>query len=129
MGSREKKGRKGTLPDYWAQQMIGSDLLKKEIETAPTVKKKPFVQLFDSNRQDRHDEFVKNIISGTGKQSVLPELGDGIRTFETNWLSDYSKHTEKLLDNVDKICGDPSSIKESNANRELNTNIESDGNR
>ena len=108
LGVGERKER-GTLPDYWAQKMIGADLLKKEIESAPSIEKQPFVQLFDSNRQSRHSEFVKNIISGDGTHSVLPELGeDGIRTFETNYLSDYSKHTERLLDNVDKVCGDPS---------------------
>ena len=37
----------GALPDYWAQEMIGADLLKKENESAPPPKKKPFVQLFD----------------------------------------------------------------------------------
>ena len=108
LGKEKIESGRGTLPDYWAQKMVGADLLKKEIESAPPIEKKPFVQLFDSNRQGRHDEFVKNIISGNGKNSVLPELRDGIRTFETNYLSDYSKHTERLLDEVDKVCGESS---------------------
>ena len=103
-----KAGGRGILPDYWAQKMTGADLLKTEIGSAPPIKKQPFVQLFDSNRQNRHDESVKNIISSKGKHSVLPELGDGIRTFETNYLSDYSKHTERLLNDVDKVCSEPS---------------------
>ena len=106
---------KGTLPDYWAQKMIGADLLKEEFSQAPPVKKKPFVQLFDSNKQGRHDEFVKNIISSKGPHSVLPELGDGIRTFETNYLSDYSKHTERLLNDVDKVCAEPSNKSNGNS--------------
>ena len=116
--SGEKGGRgQGTLPDYWAQKMIGSDLLKEEIESASRIEKKPFVQLFDSNKQGRHDEFVKNIISGNGGHSVLPELGDGVRTFETNYLSDYSKHTEKLLNDVDKVCAAPPSNKAGDGKR------------
>ena len=43
----------------------------------------------------------KILFQARGKHSVLPELGDGIRTFETNYLSDFSKHTERLF----KQCG------------------------
>ena len=111
----KEKNQRGTLPDYWAQKMVGADFLKEEIKSAPSVNKKPFVQLFDSNKQGRHDEYVKQIISGRGKQSVLPELGEGIRTFETNYLGDYSKHTERLLNHVDKVCAEPQTTPQTNS--------------
>ena len=107
------KERQGSLSDYWAQEMVGADLLKKEIQKAPAVKKH-LVELFDSHAQNKHDYKVRNIISDEGKHSVLPELGDSIGISQSDKVSDFLKHSDQLLNKVDKVCGTPPS--ESNSN-------------
>ena len=101
------KDRGGALSDYWAQEMVGADLLKKQIENLDSAKK-PTVELFDSNKQNKHDELVKNIISGDGKSSVLPALADNIGVSQSNTVSDLLKHSDDFLNKMDKACGDSS---------------------
>ena len=66
--------REGVLTDYWAQQMVGADLLREELEKAdPLPINKLLVAVLDKKRKD-HYIHVKNIISHTGPQAVLPDL-------------------------------------------------------
>ena len=99
------KDRAGVLSDYWAQEMVGADLLKKQIESADSAKK-PTVELFDSNKQNKHDELVKNIISGDGRSSVLPSLADNIGVSQSNTVSDLLRHSDAFLNKMDKVCAD-----------------------
>ena len=64
------------LPTYWAQEMIGADLLREKLKKAKPVEKH-LVAVFDSPKRN-HDVKVRNLISGEGKQAVLPELGNRI---------------------------------------------------
>ena len=66
----------GQLSDYWAQEMIGSDLLKEELEKASPIKKH-LVDVFDID-WIKHLIRVRNIVSDEGAHSVLPEIGDWI---------------------------------------------------
>ena len=102
------KDRDGALTDYWGQEMVGADLLKKKIEEGEGSLKRPTVELFDSNRDGKHDEFVKNIISGRGRSSVLPSLGDNIGVSQSHTVSDLLRHNDNFLNEVDKDCGDSS---------------------
>ena len=101
------KYRGGALSDYWAQEMVGADLLKKKIENLDSAKR-PTVELFDSNKQNKHDELVKNLISGDGRSSVLPAMADNIGVSQSNTVSDLLKHSDDFLNKVDKVCGDSS---------------------
>ena len=96
-----KQSTKGSLSDYWAQEMIGADLLKEMLKKQAPVGKKTFILLFD---RSKHGEYVKNIISSDGRHSVLPNLGGSIRTFKTNTVGDYLKNSDKLLSERDKAC-------------------------
>ena len=75
--------------------------MKEEVEEAAPVTKN-FVELFDSGD---HGDAVKNLISGEGKQAVLPGLGDSIGVSESSRVSDFLKHSDDLLKKVDDVCG------------------------
>ena len=62
-----------TLSDYWAQEMIGADLLKEELKNIPAPKKEPFIAVFDDTMES-HAELVGNLISDKGFHAVLPKL-------------------------------------------------------
>ena len=64
----------GNLSDYWAQELIGSDLLKEELENIPLPERENWIAVFDSPADD-HNIHVKNLISDEGPHAVLPELG------------------------------------------------------
>ena len=114
----------GELSDYWAQERVGTDLLKQELEKAPPVKKH-LVAVFDTPRQNRHDISVKNLISDKGRHSVLPEIDkftsihdvsiiypsgvvevirekEGVTVTDTPYTSAYLVESDALLNN---ICG------------------------
>ena len=64
----------GKLTDYWAQEMVGADLLREEIEKAkPLPEDKFLIAVFDTPKQ-YHNIHVQNIISHKGPQAVLPPL-------------------------------------------------------
>ena len=100
------KDRGGALTDYWAQEMVGADLLKKQIIESADSAKKPTVELFDSNKQNKHDELVKNIISGDGRSSVLPSLADNMGVSQSDTVSDLLRHSDAFLNKMDKVCAD-----------------------
>ena len=87
----------GKLTDYWAQEMIGADLLKEEIEKAPPLPEDKFlVAVFDSPSND-HNIHVQNLISHDGEQAVLPKLNDSqIQFFQTSGSSQYMDVVEEL---------------------------------
>ena len=66
----------GGLSDYWAQELIGADLLREELEGIPAPSQPHFISVFDTFRS--HSANVRNLISGKGPQAVLPELEDKI---------------------------------------------------
>ena len=65
----------GKLSDYWAQELIGSDLLREELEKTPAPEIPNWIAVFDSPSWN-HNIHVKNLISDEGPHAVLPELGD-----------------------------------------------------
>ena len=67
--------QRGKLSDYWAQELIGSDLLREELEKTPAPEIPNWIAVFDSPSGD-HNIHVKNLISDEGPHAVLPELGD-----------------------------------------------------
>ena len=95
----------GRLSDYWAQEMIGSDLLKEEWQKAPPVKKH-LVAVFDSPREghNRHDIGVKNLISDTGRHAVLPDIGNSMTNFDASQSSFYLQHSSYLLNQARNKC-------------------------
>ncbi len=94
---------KGKLSDYWAQEMIGSDLMKEELKNAPPVKKH-LVAVFDTPSGTRHDIAVKNLISDDGRHAVLPKTGNSITTFDSSISSFYSQSANGLLSTAEQKC-------------------------
>ena len=95
----------GKLSDYWAQEMIGSDLLKRELEKAPPIQKH-LVDVFDwSWKVFRHDIRVKNVVSDEAGHSVLPELGDQqVSMTDVFYDSKLIEAADKLLTKAEKKC-------------------------
>ena len=99
----------GTLSDYWGQEMVGADLLKKELEKAPPVKKH-LISSFDS-RYRRHDVAVKNLISGSGRQAVLPPSPraeqKNLENIDVTYTSMYLGQADRYLSLANEACGAP----------------------
>ncbi len=94
---------KGRLSDYWAQEMIGSDLMREKLKLLPPVKKH-LVAVFDTPTSKRHDIGSTNIISHEGKQAVLPPIGNSITNFDVT-LSEHSLgHSDYLLETAENRC-------------------------
>ena len=88
--------KEGRLSDYWAQELIGSDLLKEELKTTSAPKRKNFIPIFDAPSGD-HDVKVTRLISGDGPQSVLPEIGrDRVPVFYTGFSEDFVSASDQL---------------------------------
>ena len=63
---------KGKLSDYWAQELIGSDLLREEeLRNIPPPERENFISVFDGS-DIFHATPIKNLISDEGFQAVLP---------------------------------------------------------
>ena len=95
-----------TLSDYWAQELIGSDLLREELEKVPAPEKKNYIAVFDSrqgnhaqNDLDSHSIKVKNLISDEGVHAVLPELKNQISIFDLEFNGRYQEIADSLLEN------------------------------
>ena len=95
----------GKLSDYWAQELIGSDLLREELEKTPPPDIENWIAVFDSTGNG-HNIRVKNLISDEDLHAVLPELGERkvpvldvfkkansykstLSMYETNYPGDY----------------------------------------
>ena len=63
----------GKLSDYWAQELIGSDLMKEELKKTAPPDIENWIAVFDTKEGD-HNIGVKNLISDEGPHAVLPEL-------------------------------------------------------
>ena len=99
----EHQLKDGKLTDYWAQEMIGADLLREEIEKTPPLPEDKFlVAVFDSRIYD-HGIYVQNLISHEGEQAVLPGLNTSqIQFFETEGSSQYMDVVEKLQNSTNR---------------------------
>ncbi len=92
-----------TLSTYWAQNMIGADLLKQELKKTKPHKKN-LVAVFDffpPYVADSHGISVKNLISGKGDQAVLPEAGHHVREVELRSATVFPDFYEE----VERKCG------------------------
>ena len=102
------------LPTYWAQEMIGADLLREKLKKAKPVEKH-LVAVFDGPPGSFHATGVRNLISGEGKQAVLPELGNRISKRDGSRSLFYLRHRNNLLNKVQNICGDGNNSNDSGA--------------
>ena len=75
MVSHKRKLIEGRLSDYWAQELIGSDLLREELKKTAPPEIENWIAVFDS-QEENHNIAVKNLISDEGLHAVLPELGE-----------------------------------------------------
>ena len=100
----------GELSDYWAQEMIGSDLLKKELSKAHPVEKH-LVSVWDvGKRQREHGVVVENLVSDEGKHAVLPELGNKISNHDVLVPSAFSERAAFYQKKVISKCGTSSFV-------------------
>ena len=60
------------LSDYWAQELIGSDFMREELEKSPPPERDNWIAVFDSIKGN-HYIMVQNLISGGQPHAVLPE--------------------------------------------------------
>ena len=96
--SHKRKLMEGRLSDYWAQELIGSDLLREELEKTAPPERENWIAVFDVKAVD-HNIAVKNLISDEGLHSVLPELGErkapvlnvGMGSQQVKSSADYEK--------------------------------------
>ena len=70
----------GELSDYWAQELIGSDLLREELKKTPAPDRENWIAIFD-DRMANHNISVQNLISDEGKHAVLPDLEEETLSF------------------------------------------------
>ena len=97
--SSQHRLKDGKLSDYWAQEMIGADLLKEELEKAPPLPEDKFlVAVFDSvDKFSDHGIYVQNLISHDRDQAVLPGLNASqIQFFQTKGASQYMSAVENI---------------------------------
>jgi len=74
------------LSYHWAQELIGSDLLKKELKKIPPPNIEDWIAVFDTAEfSDGHDIYVKNLISDEGMHAVLPDLPNNQITVHEMW--------------------------------------------
>jgi len=99
-----KNLKEGKLSDLWAQEMIGSDLMRKEVEKANVVanSKKHLIATFDLPAR-KHSQFVRNLMSDKGSHAVLPEMGNKVNIFDISYTSRMLAASSKLLNRCGKI--------------------------
>ena len=118
LAESKHKLKDGKLTDYWAQEMIGADLLREEIEKAPPLPEdKHLVAVFDS-LLGSHNTYVQNIISHKGPQAVLPALNSSqLKFFHTHWNSDYMEAAETLSSPKESTQNVKPAVKETTVNK------------
>lgn len=78
----------GKLSDYWAQELIGSDLLREELDKVPHPLIPNWIMVFDRQIED-HSIRVMKLISDNGPQAVLPTMEvDTVIPYMTNFVTD-----------------------------------------
>ena len=95
-----KELKKGAFSDFWAQELIGSDLLREELEKIPAPNIENWIGVFDTKMRD-HNIHVKNLISDDGLHAVLPEL----REEKTPFLDTNSSPHGNLLSHSEYYTG------------------------
>lgn len=103
--------KEGKLSDFWAQEIIGADLLKEELkQAAPLPENKYLISVFDSNNGALtidHDVRVKNLITDSGPHSVLPQLTETqVTLLQINlpgFLQDTNEQEKSLLETAIKL--------------------------
>ena len=78
--AKQKLLMNGTLSDYWAQELTGSDLLREELKKTDPPDIENWIAVFDS-RDENHNIHVSNLILDEGNHAVLPELTDRKTSF------------------------------------------------
>ena len=97
----------GKLSDYWAQRMIGSDLIKEELEQMDPVGKKELVRVFDARTRDHYAK-VSNLISDDGDHSILPDIGNKMKVSITPYTSSILREANSMLQNAENVCASDS---------------------
>ena len=106
-------------PSYWAQEMIGADLAKEEVEKALRRNGKSinYYDVLDGSYRffkssEDHPFKVNNLIAGSGSEAVLPDQLKDNKTFFGELLSDVQKYDQNLCRTEDKnkSCHQPPSF-------------------
>ena len=88
----------GKLSDHWAQEMIGTDLLKETIQQTnrPPPRNENFLTVLDSTHE-YHTFHVSSLMSGQGKSAVLPEMEkQQVISARASYADDYLNVYESL---------------------------------
>ena len=93
--SHKRELMNGRLSDYWAQKLIGSDLLREELKKTPAPNIENWIEVFDS-KSEYHNIHVKNLISDEARHGVLPE-NEKISFLDTESRSTYAKGYRSAL--------------------------------
>ena len=95
--------KNGRLSFYWAQELIGSDLLRQDLKNMSHLPQN-FIAVFDTDAAGNdcafHTEQVESLISDQGQHAVLPELGNRLKFYYTVWPQDYEKASTEISRNA-----------------------------
>ena len=106
LSTLDKNALPHKISDYWAQEMIGSDLVREDLKLYPPVAKKTFVAVFDDPdpAYDEHHIRSKNIISDDGHHAILPDIGGKIPMYDGNRTSLALSHINNFLNQAEARC-------------------------
>ena len=86
----------GRLSDYWAQELIGVDLLREELKNISSPKRENWISVFDTQKES-HSTYVRNLISDEGPHAVLPKLEDEKTDLFEGKVEKYSRNVLSLF--------------------------------
>ena len=86
----------GRLSDYWAQELIGVDLLREELKNISPPKRENWISVFDTQKES-HSTYVRNLISDEGPHAVLPKLEDEKTDLFEGKVEKYSRNVLSLF--------------------------------
>ena len=109
LGQRDRP-KNGRLSFYWAQELIGSDLLRRELDAK--LKKEGesslpenLIAVFDDDASKSdcaaHTEKVENLISHHGRHAILPQLKSRIKFYYTHRPEDYRNISLSIKESKD----------------------------
>ena len=97
IASRKRNLMEGSLSDYWAQKLIGADLMREELEKIPPPEIENWITLIDHEKRNR---LAKSLISGEEAHTILPKLNAYLNP--RNFIKDISAISlHKISDPVD----------------------------
>ena len=107
----------GKLSFYWAQELIGADLLRKDLEKKDQSQlPKNFIAVFDTDADGNecavHTEQVESIISNQRQHAVLPQIGDRMKFNPTVEPKDYRNSSIGMSNDVYHFINNSMSWKE-----------------